>query len=466
MYELDASYVKKLEKIAVDIQKSDVLKQYLEEEEEEFYVQLKEAAEPKIYKIYKTVAAEHPLQLVQLEKKLLDPSFEGLFLPRILGFCVLRGVINKQYKYIRPQHHFQEILLTICASANFDFLKKRIGQTIQIGFALSSDIWVTNLINRIENKRIRHFLQALNVSRLRVLEQRILEYNRYKKQFDNENYLSISFPDSTSKLAIAYTGLERFLLYRMEHQEDNTSLIEPLDAFMANKDLIGSKEHLYMCTIYGAFFDLPEKSKKALSKNISVVRKKLENADEKLFAFLLELHGRKKTLLTPEADLRLAELIDTKVKDQLSDYFTIVKTIHTQGYTNESTQEAIQKAYLEHEGLSSFNEGVRKTVFQYFSSLVGNLEATDYTEYFEITKLFAVYMQLFGNQQFNQHLKELSMVYVHKLLKHFTDKRGRDYQDVKKFITATFRDFEFLTDKEIVNLFKTRRKKRAPVAKA
>jgi len=466
MYELDANYVKQLEKIAAEIQASDMLKQYLEEEEDEFYVQLKEAAEPKIYKLYKTVAAKHPLQLVQLEKKLLDPSFEGLFLPRILGFSVLRGVINEHYKYIRPQHHFQDILLTICDSANFDLLKKRIGQTIQIGFALSSDIWVTNLINRINNKRVRHFLQALNVGRLRVLEQRILEYNRYKKQFEKENFLSITFPDSASKLAIAYPGLERFLLYRMEEQEDNSSLIEPLDNFMANKALLGSKEHLYMCTIYGAFFDLPEKSKKALTKNISQIRKDLENADEKLFTFILELHSRKKTLLTPEADLRLAELFDTKIKDQLSEYFTTVKTIHTQGYTNEKTQETIHKIYLGNEGLSNFNECIRKTIFQYFSSLVNNLEATDYTEYFEITKLFAVYMRLFGNQQFNQHLKELSMVYVHKLIRHFTDKRGRDYQDIKKFVTATFRDFEFLTDKEIVILFKTRRKKRKPVEKA
>ena len=465
MYELQADYLKQLEDIAAEIQASETLQQYLEEEEEEFYVQLKETFEPKIYKIHKKVAAKHPLQLIQLEKILLNPAFEGLFLPRILGFSALRGVINKEYKYIRPQNHFQEILLTICSSANFSLLKKRIGQTIQIGFALSSDIWVTNLINCITNKRVRHYLQALNVSRLRILEQRIRDYTRYKKQFDKENYLSISFPDSKSKLAIAYPGLERFLLYRMKEQEDNSSLIQPMDDFVANKDLIGSKEHLYVCIIYGAFFDLPAASKKALTKNISTIRKKLENADEQLFTFLLDLHQRKETLLTPEADLRLAELIDTKIDDQLSDYFKVIKAIHTGGYTNESTQEIVHKAYLGNEGLSSFNEGIRKTIFQYFSSFVNNLDVTDYAEYFEITKLFAVYMGLFGNQQFNQHLKELSMVYVNKLLKKFTDKRGRDYQDIKKFVTATFRDFEFLTDKEIVNLFKTRRKKRKPTAK-
>ena len=116
--------------------------------------------------------------------------------------------------------------------------------------------------------------------------------------------------------------------------------------------------------------------------------------------------------------------------------------------------------YLSHEGLSSFNEGIRRTIYRYFHDFVNNLETSDYPEFFEITKLFAVYMGLFGNQQFNQDLKELSMAYVRKLLKTYTDKRGKDYQDIKKFVSATFLDFGFQTDKEIVNLFKTRRKRR------
>ncbi len=53
------------------------------------------------------------------------------------------------------------------------------------------------------------------------------------------------------------------------------------------------------------------------------------------------------------------------------------------------------------------------------------------------------------------------MAYVRKLLKKYTDKRGKDYQDIKKFLSRTFKDFEFLKEKEIVELFKTRRKKKS-----
>jgi hypothetical protein len=70
-------------------------------------------------------------------------------------------------------------------------------------------------------------------------------------------------------------------------------------------------------------------------------------------------------------------------------------------------------------------------------------------------------MQLFNNQQFNQEVKKLSMSYVQKLLKRYTDKRGKDYQDIKKFVSQTFVEANFMNEKQIVELFKTRRRKKA-----
>ena len=213
--------------------------------------------------------------------------------------------------------------------------------------------------------------------------------------------------------------------------------------------------------LYGAFFDdLPDDSQDTLTDAVEAFRGALPEADEQVLEFILYLHAHDSADLTPQADLNLAMLFDRTTKDQLSEYFNTIEKIHTEGYTNESTQEAIRAAYLNHEGLSSFNEGIRRTIYHYFHTFVTNLEVTDYPEFFEITKLFAIYMGLFGNQQFNQDLKELSMGYIRSLLKHFTDKRGKDYQDIKKFVSATFLDFEFLKEKEIVNLFKTRRKRK------
>ena len=69
-------------------------------------------------------------------------------------------------------------------------------------------------------------------------------------------------------------------------------------------------------------------------------------------------------------------------------------------------------------------------------------------------------MKLFGNQQFNQSSEKISMVFVDKLLKNFSDKRAKDYQDVKRFVSTQFVDMGFMKDKEVVELFKTRRKRR------
>jgi hypothetical protein len=47
-------------------------------------------------------------------------------------------------------------------------------------------------------------------------------------------------------------------------------------------------------------------------------------------------------------------------------------------------------------------------------------------------------------------------------LKFYTDKRGKDYQDIKKFVRAAFLDLGFMSDKELIELFKTKRKKKTP----
>lgn len=113
-----------------------------------------------------------------------------------------------------------------------------------------------------------------------------------------------------------------------------------------------------------------------------------------------------------------------------------------------------------HEGLSVINECIRQTIFHYFFRFISNLEEKAYPDFFDIAKLFPVYMRIFRNQNFNQGLKDVSMDYVKRLMVKYTDKRGKDYQDIKKFVMAVFVDYGFLREKETVEMFKTRRKKK------
>ncbi len=458
MLDLEKKYADVLETLAEQIQASEELAAYLEEEEEDDYTHLKEKFEPHLAVLHNEVAKDNPLQVIALERKMLDDRFEGLFLPKLLGYAVLRGELNKNLKYVRPQEHFKAVLMTICNSANFDILKRRIGQSIQMGFAFSSDIWITNLINEIDNRRVRHYLMGHKLPKYRDVEEREVGLNRYQRQFVHDHYQTADFPQSATELKVLFSSLKNFLIVRINDKElDNASLIEPLMDFVENKELQGTQEHLQLMGLVAGYFDLSTADHKKLAKIFNKIRQEMPEFSETFLKFVLELHKSAAIDLKPDADNRISSVVDKKIKDELTVYYELMDLIQDKGYISEEVQLAVKAFYDKHEGLSLVNECVRMTIYDCFVRFINNLEAVAYTDFFEISKHFPVYMETFVNQKFNQKLEDLSMKYVRKLLKRFTDKRGKDYQDIKKFVSTVFVDLNFQTEKEVVELFKTRR---------
>ena len=462
MKPLDKAFITRLDEIAETIQNSEQIKQFQEDEEEESYQALRDTFEESIANLYEEVAENHPLQLFEFELALTDPKFEGLFLPRLLGFAVLRGEINDNYKYIRPQKQFKDILLAICNSFNFDYIRKRIGQTIQIGFSLSSDIWITNLVAQIANKKIRYFLQGQNLPRYRVLAERRATYVRYSNQFKNENYFSVEFPTTQTELSIYFTELKKFLFERIKRKGNDESFKPEIHAFIENKNFKNSRELLELIALYGAFYPFTDKEKDLLGKTIARERKDNPKFQEEWFSIIKDLHNGQLDL-QPENERQLSELFDKGGNDDIGKYYTLTDIIHTKGYISPEAIEAVQASYVAHPGLSDINENTRLTIFAYFKRFLMNVSEDEYQDYFELSKSFPPYMQIFDNEQFNHNLKGLCMKYVKRLLKRYTDKRGKDYQEIKKFVAANFLDLGFLTSKQITELFKSRRKKK-PVA--
>lgn len=460
MLPLDKSYLEELETISEAIQESDELAYYLSEEEDAYYEQLKERFEPYIEDLYNRVAANDPLQLESLDRRLMEEDMEGLFLPRVLGYSVLRGEVNNQHKYVLPQDHFKDILMAICNSPNFDMLKKRSGQSIQMGFAMSSDIWITNLLATIENKRIKYFLQSQKLDKYRTPEGRAKGFQLYKKQFQHFNYMTAAFPRNAGELKVLWSPLKEFLLYRIERNLNNNSLMPFLKAFIENEEFQGHDEHLQIMGLYATFFDLNEEDREHLSVNFNKTRQKHPEFIQRWLEFILEMHESTRVDLNAEADGRISAIIKQFGNDDLTEYYALMDVIHGVGYMQEETMEAVKVFYNHHEGRSLINECVRMTIYHYFVRLLNNLEVTDYQELFELAKIYTVYIKIFANQQFNQDVKYLSLRYIDRLMKHYTDKRGKDYQDIKKFVSTTFQDLNFLTEKEVTEMFKTRRKKK------
>ena len=327
MYELADQYLQQLEEIATEIQGSELLEAYLESEEEEEYNALKDAFEPRIAEVYTQVALDHPLQLIALELVLLDSNFEGLFLPRILGYSVLRGEVNQNIKYVRPQEHFKEVVLAICESANFEMIKKRIGQSIQMGFGLSSDIWITNLIESQSNKRIRYYLQSQKLDKYLFENERTAAYQKYARQFIKDNYQCVQFPDNQKELMLNFISLKSFLLHRTKYKANNETLTEPIRNLVTNEALIGSKEHAIICTLLGSLFEMEEADTNLLSKTLNKVRKDDSAMAQELLAFIVSMHHDPATEVSPDVDKRYSALLDKKIPDVLSGYYELIDTM-------------------------------------------------------------------------------------------------------------------------------------------
>lgn len=456
--ELSQTYIDQLERIASEIQNSPLREAFLETEEEAEYRALCEMFEGQLAQLYQQIAANDPLQLVTLEEILLNDYFEGLYLPRVLAYAMLRGQINAHHKYTRPQNHFKNILITICESANFEFIKKRIGQTVQVGFALSSDIWITDLINSFSNKRLRYYLSSNKIDRYRDLPERQAFYERYHRQFVKDNYMTADFPSSFAEMKVTFPELEAFLTYRIANRLPNSSLNAFVADFCLNEAFFGTDEHIKMLAIGLNFFDCSDYEAQ-LSQVFNKQRQEVPEFTEKYLQYLNRMHYAG-LHLNAQAERRAADIVDKTVKDQISEYYRLSQVVHGQGYDKQEVMDVVKDFYHAHEGSSTVNECVRNLVYVYLQQFIISLNPERYQRYFDISKIYRVYMRIFANQQFNQQLKDISMAFVRKCLFKFTDKRARDYQDVKKFVMSNFTDAKFLETGEVTEMFKTRRKRK------
>lgn len=465
MEKLSAEFEMIIQELAEEVQGSEFLEAYLnaedDQEEHANYVQLQQTFEPQIQEIYQHLADNQPLQIIDLETHLLDERFEGLYLPRILAYTVLRGVVSNNFKYIKPQDHLRLVILTLANSSNFEMLTQRIGQSLQLGFALSSDIWVTNLINEIGNKRVRSFMASQRLLKYRDASERAIGLASMRRQFAGENFYTTQFPETGVELRTFYPELKEFFLQRIILKLDNENLAPAISKFAENKEFWNYDEFVYLFGLIINYFDLDDKSTKVLAKTLNGCRKDVPGFVDNYFEFLRELLASSRLNVKTDCDKRVSNLIDrSNIEDQFNAYYDLMDTIRSKGYDSEETLAEVQKFYFMNEGLSTINECVRLTLLAYFNKIITELEAEEYSRYMELSKVISQYINVFTNQQFNQLVGEVCLRYLKKLIKFYTDKRSRDYQDIKRFSTAIFLDWKFMKDKEIAELFKTKRKPR------
>ncbi len=459
MEALHPSYLEHLTKLKDAIQESELLQVYLDEEGDEEYKQLVETFEPHIHQLHESVTYHNPLQVLSLEKALLDDGFEGLYIPRLLGYTVLRGYVGDDVKFSKPQDHFKDIILFACNSPNFEQIQKRIGQAIQIGFALSSDIWISNLINQIENKKVRTYLQSQKLYRYQDQKQRLSGLIKYRKQFQSLRFMTASFPETLQELKSDFEVLRHFLKLRYEQGFENETLTPHLNAFISNSAFYESKEFLELLIRIGLYYQLDDAGSAKFTEVIDALRGQHPNFETVYLDLLLE-HWNDVKVIPLESEKRLAALVSRSNADRVSKYYDTLDKVYGKGYVHDEAIEAVGEYYYSNEGRSDENSNIRAAILSQIATFLNNLDEETYADYFEIQKTITRYIDIFSNQQFNQDVKALSLKYIKRLLKVYIDKRGKDYQDIKKFVKTTFLDLGFMTEKQLVELFKTKRKKK------
>lgn len=459
MEQLAKNYKTDLDNLKEEIQNSESLQTYLDNEDEESYKVLIANFESAIEELHSTVADKHPLQLISFEKELLNQDFEGLLLPRILGYSVLRGEIDDNYKYKYPQDHFKEILLSIAESANFENIQSRIGQTIQIGFALSTDIWVSDLLNKIQNKNVRKFLQSQRNPKYHESDERKLAFRKYNRQFEKFNYKTTEFPENFADLKKYGNTLKDFLLYRAASVHDNSTLVPYVGRFLSQKDFLFEPEFIKISLVLGMYYHLDNDNSNKLKDVFNKLRKEKAGFNSEFFTYYLQFIDDQTNFKIDSVN-NLSGLIDKSIEDEISRFFNLMDVIYSKGYVAAETIDDVRKYYNEHEWLSNQNRCLRHSLNNRFSKFFVNLSERDYHEFFEMFKTFAIYMDIFSNEKFNQNIKTISMDFVNRLLKTYVDKRGKDYQDIKKFVMSSFVDLKFYKEKELVEIFKSKRKKK------
>ena len=269
----------------------------------------------------------------------------------------------------------------------------------------------------------------MKLDRFRDKQERINLLQRYKKQFTHYNFLTAKFPTTVSELKVETDTLVNFLLSRIAFRSKHNNYIQAIHELISRKEFYKEPEFLELLAIIANFITLNEAEETHLSKAFNDCRSENPQFVNQYFNFLKKNY-KQDTKFGAAADQRVYQLLDKTKTDDLVKYYLLMDTIHNKGFVHEDALDATNGFYSQYEGMSINNEVLRLA------------------------------MNIFDNSAFNQDVESMCMEYIQKLMTFYPDKRSREYQDVKKFVNSFFVEWELMTEKEVMEFFKIKRKKK------
>lgn len=105
---------------------------------------------------------------------------------------------------------------------------------------------------------------------------------------------------------------------------------------------------------------------------------------------------------------------------------------------HEDALDATNGFYSQYEGMSINNEVLRLAILQQFKQVVEHLTEPEHQSFYEITRTFASYMNIFDNSAFNQDVESMCMEYIQKLMTFYPDKQKSGIPRCEKICELIF----------------------------
>ena len=123
------------------------------------------------------------------------------------------------------------------------------------------------------------------------------------------------------------------------------------------------------------------------------MRKNAPDFNEHFFEFLLEIYEKNGELqLDATADNRFSKILDKTIDDNLLAHFQMMDILHSKGYTNEEVMAEVKQYIGGFKGLSDNSQCLRQAILRYVRQVMLNLDEMEYSEFFEMNKVFTTYM--------------------------------------------------------------------------
>ncbi len=451
---LDSEFITKFEAIKSFMMGHETYQNYIDQIDQESFDAMKATLDPYLMALFNDVAGKAPLQLIALEDLIMDEELEGLFLPEILTFNVLRASVNDKSKFTRTPDRLERIIRFICISPGFDFIKNTIRLPLRLSLVMSSSIWGHKLAESIQARRSREYiLQQLQEAR-RDEHASALQYKRLRDTYRHIAYQSAPVPVPGSTWKIQYIDFRKFIIDRINHSQDNAALKPSIYEMLNEEYFSGSEEIIELLILLAHFFELEDDDFEAVEELFARFRANHSSFNEVYFDILRSLLLKDELTFSTSNAAIISDLLEsTKGGDDLTEFYHLMTACDESELLTEDFVAKVELFSSQHRELVPVTSCLKIILLQIIDHEISEILGSDYTTLPDRIYLYDRIAEAFLEASYRESVAEVIVGHL-KVLMFYYDKSEPEFKEIKKMVGGTPVDYGFITMKEIRSLYR------------